>query len=371
MYSEYHHLGTVSISGGSTIVTGLDTSWTFFGVDKGELFVPGFPSVPDITVIDDTTIEMPWPWQHANVSNSSYRIGLVSAEQATLLQTNTLQSHILARNVAFAFDADADGSLGGRDAFDAEPEGFRYGVFEDAENPVFYRKNSDTSGDWTGPFKWRGPAGSPGIAAVLNWIDAGWADDTAYSVNDGLAHNGTSYRARVDHTSSADTEPGMGADWQTVWEVAASKGAKGDKGWAIEPELVSDGGRVVIRVADFIGGEGDQPSGEGLYIGSGGLTPNIAAAIDIRGFTGPQGDRGINWRGAWDSGASYDPYDLVTDPDALDEPAAWIALTENTNSKPRDNATDWVFFPGSFPSALDYGLITAATDAFRDYGSIV
>jgi len=165
MSSDFMRTGTVTVTAGSATVDGHGTPWSFFGVAGGELFVPGYPSVPVLRdpAPTDTTLVLPWPWPHATVVGSPYAIKLVTADQVTGLQTNWLQSQILARNVGFAFDADEVGSLGGRAAFNGEVEGFTYGVLDDPENPVFYRKMSDASADWGGPFKWRGPEGEGGI----------------------------------------------------------------------------------------------------------------------------------------------------------------------------------------------------------------
>lgn len=59
----------------------------------------------------------------------------------------------------------------------------------------------------------------------LNWINAGWVVATNYNVHDALLWNGTSYRCIVAHTAAAATEPGVGANWATVWIVVAAKGA--------------------------------------------------------------------------------------------------------------------------------------------------
>lgn len=162
--SQYMTEGTVTVTSGSASVVGHGTPWSFFGVAGGQLLVPGYPPIPIRTdpAPTDTTLSLVWPWPHTTMVGTAYAIALVTADQVTGLQTNWLQSQILARNVGFAFDADETGSLGGRDAFDGETEGFVYGVLDDPENPVFYRKMSDASADWGGPFKWRGPPGGEG-----------------------------------------------------------------------------------------------------------------------------------------------------------------------------------------------------------------
>lgn len=113
----------------------------------------------------------------------------------------------------------------------------------------------------TGP---AGPQGDPGVT----WDNAGWLTSTLYSVNTGLLHSGTSYRCIVQHTSGATTEPGVGAAWQTFWEILAQRGDTGATG--------------------ATGPKGDT--------GDTGAT----------GATGPQGDRGINWdNGLWSVSGNY------------------------------------------------------------------
>lgn len=65
--------------------------------------------------------------------------------------------------------------------------------------------------------------GSPGRPGI-EWDNDGWITDTAYALDTGLYHNGSSYRAIAAHTSSTATEPGVGADWATAWKMVAGKG---------------------------------------------------------------------------------------------------------------------------------------------------
>jgi len=44
-----------------------------------------------------------------------------------------------------------------------------------------------------------------------------WADGIAYAANDVVVIDNLGYKATADHTSAPETEPGVGADWQTVW----------------------------------------------------------------------------------------------------------------------------------------------------------
>lgn len=160
------------------------------------------------------------------------------------------------------------------------------------------------------------------------------------------------------------------ARWETKG-LPGPTGDPGDRGWAVEPETVQDGpDRVVLRVADFIGGQGDKPEGTGKYIGIGGLVNTAAEAINVKGNEGAQGPRGAIWRGYWDPGVEYISGDIVIDDDANEDPATWIALTTNTNSKPHENASDWAFFPASTPAVTDYGLISDPATSTYDYGTM-
>jgi hypothetical protein len=63
------------------------------------------------------------------------------------------------------------------------------------------------------------------------------------------------------------------------------KGDRGDKGWAPLLVAVPDGARRVLRVADWLGGEGGKPP-TGAYLGDGALVTDIADAVDFRGPPG-------------------------------------------------------------------------------------
>ena len=64
----------------------------------------------------------------------------------------------------------------------------------------------------------------------MNWRGQ-WLTATAYAVQDGVynAGPGSSYICTVSHTSAALTQPGVGANWATVWSIT-SQGAVGPAG---------------------------------------------------------------------------------------------------------------------------------------------
>lgn len=61
-----------------------------------------------------------------------------------------------------------------------------------------------------------GQQGPPG--GVTAWSGS-WSTATDYDEGQAVANNGTSYVARSDHTSGASSEPGVGASWETFWQV--------------------------------------------------------------------------------------------------------------------------------------------------------
>lgn len=69
-------------------------------------------------------------------------------------------------------------------------------------------------------------------------------------------------------------------------------GINGLNGWTAVMAIVSDGNRRVIQIVDWTGGSGVKPSIINQFIGATGIVSTAAAAVDIRGATGPQGPPG-------------------------------------------------------------------------------
>lgn len=96
------------------------------------------------------------------------------------------------------------------------------GVDEDfylnSTNGDVYKK---ASGSWSVVDNLTGPAG-----AAMDWTGP-WVTETTYTTGQGTANGGSSYICTADHTSAALTEPGVGANWQTVWDLMAAQGSAG------------------------------------------------------------------------------------------------------------------------------------------------
>ncbi|MGF9564177.1 hypothetical protein AAIH70_11775 [Neorhizobium sp. BT27B] len=118
--------------------------------------------------------------------------------------------------------------------------------------------------------------------------------------------------------------------------------------------------------ASVLGANGSYAINLGLPAGEKGNKGDKGDEGD-RGPVGDTGARGITWRGAWLSGDIYSPNDIVIDDDAEGDAATWIALTESSGLRPRDNPSDWQFFPASVPATLSDGLWgEAATETSND-----
>lgn len=71
---------------------------------------------------------------------------------------------------------------------------------------------------------------SPSLTSVTGSWEGPWGSGTAYTVNQSVSNDGSSYICTVAHTSGASTEPGVGASWATYWDLTASKGGDGADG---------------------------------------------------------------------------------------------------------------------------------------------
>lgn len=139
-------------------------------------------------------------------------------------------------------DAHAD-DLTARAAYDDEAAGFRVLVADTGSGLAgLFIKNSASSADWSDEFRYTGPAGATGSTGATGATGAAGADgaDGAdgesfvwqgawslaidYVVGETVKHNGQSYICVADHTSAAGTEPSVGVDWATVWDLMAAAG---------------------------------------------------------------------------------------------------------------------------------------------------
>lgn len=205
---------------------------------------------------------------------------------------------------------------------------------------------------------------------------------------------------RVEGTN-IEWRRGTGA-WQTLVALAALKGDPGDEvelrveGTNIEWRLTGGTWQTLIALAALKGDPGDQISlqvtathiqwrlGTGSWtnlialselIGPDGLSAyQVAVANGFVGdatawllsLVGPQGSLADAWAGSWDSGTAYTIGQVVED-----DGASWIAETDNTNSKPAANPSDWSLFAAAGAGAVESvngksGVVTIAIEDIDD-----
>lgn len=148
----------------------------------------------------------------------------------------------------------------------------------------------------------RGSTGLQGIQGI-----PGDAGDTGWSPEFAVVTDGERRVLQVDDWAGGEgTPPATGdyvgpdgltavlaeaVDIRGAVGAAGADGDTGEKGWSPIFELVSDSARRVLRLDSWTGGEGSSPA-VGTYVGPSGMVATAAEAVDLRGATGVQGDKG-------------------------------------------------------------------------------
>ena len=134
---------------------------------------------------------------------------------------------------------DAQGPFSGRAAYNAQPKGFTYlsidGDGATTSLTVGFIKKSNTSGDWSVPVPWQGPAGPDGEqgSAGEGFTPAGaWVVGATYAKNDMVSFGGRSFvsfaAGNIGHQPpSANTDD---AYWQFVPAAVGPEGPQGPVG---------------------------------------------------------------------------------------------------------------------------------------------
>ncbi|MCC5777839.1 hypothetical protein H7H48_02155 [Nitratireductor sp. B36] len=274
----YYETGTASVTQGQTVVTGQGTAWLQIvrpADDFGKHV--GMP-VPIASVDSDTQITLAYPWPGPTQTAEPYRISFTPYHVAYRQALQEIGQLLSSGNVSalaglngaanklpiftgpgaldliakqdlvngVRFDVQVD-DLAGRAAYDNDAAGFTVLVADvgDGRSAV-YTKNSVAAADWSDPAYITGPTGATG-SPWDDWRGA-WVTATAYDKLAGVEHNGSSYICTTAHTSDAAREPGVGASWQTYWDLVAAKGLDGD---VVGPNGATDG-----NVALFDGATG-------------------------------------------------------------------------------------------------------------------
>ncbi len=138
----------------------------------------------------------------------------------------------------------------------------------------------------TGGLGSTGATGPQGTAGGSTTFRGNWATATVYASADQVTNNGSSYSCTTAHTSGTnDDEPGVGAVWQTYWQLSAQKGDTGATG------ATGAGSTGATGPTGSTGGQGATgstgPTGSAGSQGSTGAT-----GAGVTGATGPTGSVG-------------------------------------------------------------------------------
>lgn len=172
------------------------------------------------------------------------------------------------------------GTVGGRGLSGWSP---RFGLVADANRRVLQLQEW-IGGEGEAPTafvgQYLGPAGY--VAAIADAADVRGVQGLAASVE--VASIGTTAHNNPAQVSNSGTPQAA------VLNFVLPRGLPGFAGWSPHFSVVSDGERRVMRLVDWIGGEGDAPSAfVGHYVGATGYVEAIGDAADVRGAQGSPG----------------------------------------------------------------------------------
>ncbi|MBU1313974.1 MAG: hypothetical protein KJ947_22545 [Alphaproteobacteria bacterium] len=225
MATSYYSTGTVTLVNGSKAVIGTGTAWQLALITNGYIAVEAAGNLLPIASVDgDTEITAELAWAGAS-GIYSYAIQRNPQQLQDNAENSRTLSYLLSeiRNGTL-FKYDAAGSLSDRAFHDAKPKGFSYLVLA-GETALLYVKASATSGDWAGPFAYgTGPIGPEGPVGFLDF-KGDYSSVTAYSANDGVRYNGSSWVALQSTTGNAP--PTLPATENAYWSLLAVKGQDG------------------------------------------------------------------------------------------------------------------------------------------------
>lgn len=250
--------GTITLTNGSAAFTGTGTGWLAADFREGDIILDIAGAEGRVLVIEEVTANgagtLTRPWTGSTLTGVAYRMryqwdsGRVSAQSRAMIEqlgNGNLQSiaaltgpgvlvfdgpHSAAikpesefiNGVAYNVQVD---ELSDRDAFDGQSAGFAVLVSDVGDGrAAIYSKASNTIGDWTDPGYVTGPVGPASTVPGIVWRGA-YNGATAYSANDGVLDNESSWRAKIATTGNAP--PNLPTTSNTQWELIAAKGTDG------------------------------------------------------------------------------------------------------------------------------------------------
>lgn len=247
--------------------------------------------------------------------------------------------------VGQSFEPSATGLTADRATWGSQPEGFS---FLDTEQGILFWKLSNAIDHWSagvnfgrgpqgiegpiGPQGEQGPTGPQGDQGVAGaqgpqgvqgpqgiqgpaGIEpkGGWDSATAYQPRDAVHYEGSYFICVLAHTNVVPD------DASSEWDIIATKGERGLQG--------QQGIQGAVGPQGVQGPEGIQ----GIQGETGAQGPT-----GPQGAQGQQGDPGLEYRGTWSSGVTYNSDDTVTY-----NGSSYISLRINVGKNPSTQTADW------------------------------
>lgn len=345
--ATWYGAGTISVTGGSTTVTGTSVAWGDGAILLGDLlYLPSQPLIPPQRVesATDTELELAVPWPGATAVDADYEIRYASIIERSTAQTREVLEDLSVlrantRGLFYNFVGNApDENPGAGDVAvnNADPalvteiyasttDANRTGrnvqplielwspgtilIFRSFETTAYVAYQIATVQNETGYVRvnvsFIGMAGS----LIEEPISVEWVI-TGEGINIGAAGTFAGRSAydgqpagfvylSTDGNGSSNLTPSLyrknsatSGDWSAQIPF---QGPMGYRGWSpvYAYEDRSGGAESVARLLDWVGGEGPKPTaGIGQYIGTTGFVATAAEALNIKGVRGdPMGIR--------------------------------------------------------------------------------
>jgi hypothetical protein len=221
-----YSVGTATVLGGGTTVTGIGTSWAG-KVFEGDLYTdPAQGLFARITAdaTDNTSLTIN-AWPGTDMTGDAYEVLL---QQDSIRMSERMRQYVeLAGAIAnTGIGIDAFGVLADRTSYDDSPTDFAFlsldGDGASIATAVVFIKASSDAADWSDAILVQGNKGDQGEPGLGVWEGA-WITATAYAVDDIVEYQGSSYICVVAHTSGA-----FATDLAAVkWELVVEKGDVG------------------------------------------------------------------------------------------------------------------------------------------------
>lgn len=275
--ATWYRTGTVSVSNGSTTVTGNLTAW-LMAAKVGDAFDGPDGKRYEITAVtSNTAIEILPAYAGSTASGQSYAIERISTAWNSVSELSvTIAETAEAFQRGFAMKSTSSVAIGSGTKEFVAPSGL----------PILPGAQLKAS------------SATPGEEAS-HWISGTVTEYTGQTLKLqceqwGGSGTRTSWNINISgQRGPAGPEGPQGP--QGIQGNPGPQGVKGDagnKGWSPVFAVVTDGARRVLQVDDWVGGEGPKPA-TGSYVGATGLVGTIGEAVDIRGPAGA-GDGDVN-----------------------------------------------------------------------------